>query len=276
MCSDRRISLPIIMLLLAACNNNPVKTTSSETAETNSGVPAVMSYELVNIYPHDPTAFTEGLQFVNGYLYESCGEYGVSDIRKTELVSGKVLQKQKMEKQYFGEGLTVLNGKIYQLTYKEKTGFIYDQASLKPIKKFRFNTAEGWGMTNDGKNILFDDGTNTIYYLDTTSLQVVKQLSVNDEHGPVNNINELEFIKGYLYANQWQTDNILKIDTGTGRVVARADLSDLRQKLGIAPFPPANETAPDVLNGIAYDAATNRIFITGKFWPKLAEVKLDN
>jgi glutamine cyclotransferase len=263
--------------LFTACNNGDNNKTSETAAnDANTVMPVSIPLQVVNVYPHDAACFTEGLEFIDGYLYESCGEYDKSDVRKTDITSGKVLQRTPMEKQYFGEGITVLNGKLYQLTYREKTGFVYDLKSLKPIKKFSFNTAEGWGMTNDGTHIIFDDGTNNIYYLDTASLQPVKQLSVSDEHGPVENINELEFIKGFLYVNQWQTEWILKIDTATGKVVARADMSELRQKLGISGYPPARMGAPDVLNGIAYDKATNRIFVTGKFWPKLVEVKLDN
>jgi glutamine cyclotransferase len=265
------------VLLFASCNNGNTNQEGQSISNDNTLVmPVNLPFQVINVYPHDAKCFTEGLEFVNGYLYESCGEYEKSDVRKTDLNSGKVLQRTPMEKQYFGEGITVLNSKIYQLTYREKTGFIYDLASMKMIKKFSFNTPEGWGMTNDGNHIIFDDGSSTIYYLDTTSLQTVKTLHVVDEHGPVENINELEFIKGYLYANQWQTEWIFKIDTGTGRVVARTDMSELRQKIGISGYPPASMGAPDVLNGIAYDKASNRLFVTGKFWPKLVEIKLDN
>jgi glutaminyl-peptide cyclotransferase len=260
------------LLLLAACNNNKP---AAPVSSTQSDVPAVISYQLVNIYPHDTAAFTEGLQFVNGYLYESSGEYGTSDIRKVDLVTGKVLQRQQMEARYFGEGLTVLHDKIYQLTYREKTGFIYDLNTLKQQKTFSYNGAEGWGMTNDGTYLIYDDGSNVLYYVDPNTMQQVKTLSVTDEQGPVQNINELEYIKGFIYANQWQTDNILKINPATGKVVARADLGDLRQKVGMPPMGNV-PGSPDVLNGIAYDAVTNRIFVTGKYWPKLMEIKLDN
>jgi glutamine cyclotransferase len=180
-----------------------------------------------------------------------------------------------MEPRYFGEGMTLLNGKLYQLTYREGRGFVYDPATLKKEQTFTFNAPEGWGMTNNGVYLIFDDGGNVLHYLDPATYKEVKQLTVTDEHGPVNEINELEMIHGYIYANQWQTDNILKIDTTTGRVVGRADLSNLRQRTGIAPIS-GNPHGPDVLNGIAYDAAANRIFITGKNWPKLFEIRLDN
>lgn len=273
----KQTSFLLLLCILAACGNK--QNQPADTEQTDNGhtwVPAVISYQIVNIYPHDTTAFTEGLQYVNGRLYESSGQYGVSDIRIDDLTTGKVLKKQQMDKQYFGEGLTVLNGKVYQLTYKAGTGFVYDAATLKPEKQFTYNTGEGWGMTSDGTHLIYSDGTNTLHYLDTATLQQAKTLSVNDEHGPVDDINELEYIKGYIYANQWRTNNILKIDPHSGRVVGRADLGDLRQRIGMQPVMNPGPYSPDVMNGIAYDAATNHIFITGKYWPKLIEIKLDN
>jgi len=273
-----KLAMLVLLTALAACKDNDVpKETENIPTDVVAtiDVPAVMSYEIVNQYPHDPKAFTEGLEFRDGFLYESIGQYGESDVRKTELTTGKVLQSTKMDAHYFGEGMTILNGKIYQLTYREGKGFVYDQATLKLLSTFSFHTPEGWGMTNNGTHLIFSDGSNKLYFTHPASGSVVKQLSVTDERGPANQINELELINGYIYANQWQTDRILKIDTTTGKVVARADLSDLRQRTGIPPIS-GYEGAPDVLNGIAYDAATNRIFVTGKNWPKLMEVKLDN
>ena len=236
----------------------------------------MITYQLLNVFPHDPGCFTEGLQYVNGSLYESAGQYGASDIRKTDLKTGAVEKKTLMDKKYFGEGATVLNGKVYQLTYRENTGFIYDAATLKQTGTFSYNTGEGLGITNDGHYLIYSDGTSVIHYMDPATFQQAKQLNVTDEHGPVMNINELELIKGSLYANQWQTDQILKIDTATGKVTGRADLSDLRAKIGIPPISPSTQRGPEVLNGIAYDSAANRIFITGKYWPKLLEIRLDN
>jgi len=273
-----KLAMLVLLTTLAACNDNDVPKETENTPTdvvATIDVPAVMSYEIVNQYPHDPKAFTEGLEYRDGYLYESIGQYGESDVRKTELTTGKVLQSNKMDARYFGEGMTILNGKIYQLTYREGKGFVYDLATLKQVSTFSFHTPEGWGMTNNGTHLIFSDGSNKLYFTDPATGSVVKQLSVTDERGPAYQINELELINGYIYANQWQTDRILKIDTTTGKVVARADLSDLRQRTGIPPIS-GYEGAPDVLNGIAYDAASNRIFITGKNWPKLMEVKLDN
>ncbi len=265
-----------LLLLLAACNNEQKPAQSTATATDNTlSVPTTISYDIVNEYPHDARAFTEGLEYKDGYLYESTGQYGSSDIRKVELKTGKVLLSKSMGPKYFGEGLTILNGKIYQLTYREGKGFVYDLTTLKEERTFSFTAQEGWGMTNNGVYLIYDDGTNIFRYIDPGTFKEVKQLAVTDEHGPVNELNEPEMIHGYIYANQWQTDYLLKIDTSTGHVVARADLSNLRQRAGIPP-PSGRRNGPDVLNGIAYDAATNRIFITGKNWPKLFEIKLDN
>lgn len=267
-------------LFIAACKDNknssdtPGSATTSEQP-TSDAVPQLISWDIVKEYPHDPAAFTEGLEFRDGVLYEGTGEYGSSEMRRVELATGKVLARTKMDAKYFGEGLTVLNGKIYQLTYREGKGFVYDQKTLKQAGTFAFNTPEGWGMTNNGANLIFDDGTNVLHFIDPNTFAEVKQLKVIDEYGPVNEINELELIKGYIYANVWQKDLILKIDTTTGKVVARADMSSLRERGGIPPMT-GRKSDPEVLNGIAYDAATNKIYITGKNWPKLFEVKLDN
>jgi glutamine cyclotransferase len=265
-------------LIITSCGEDNNNNDTSGTLDTTSKVetPAVISYTIVKEYPHDPKAFTEGLQFVDGFLYESTGQYEMSDVRKTELETGKVLQKTTMEPRFFGEGLAVIKDKIYQLTYREQTGFVYDLKTLKQLGTFRFPNREGWGMTTDGTNLIYDDGGNSLYFMDPNNFQEVKRVAVVDERGAVNQLNELEYIKGFIYANQWQTDYIYKIDPATGKVVGKANLFDLRQKANI-PYPIAgDETSPEVMNGIAYDAVSNRIFITGKNWPKLIEIKLDN
>ena len=272
---NNRYRLFPLLLLAAACNSDtkPAATVPADNSGVN--IPAAIAYDIVNEYPHDPTAFTEGLEYKDGFLYESTGQYGASDVRKVELKTGKVLVSKTMDAQYFGEGLTILDGKIYQLTYREGKGFVYDLATLKEERSFPITTAEGWGMTNNGQLLIFDDGTNVLHYVDPKTYKEIKQLAVTDEHGPVNELNEPEMIHGFIYANVWQTDYLLKIDTTTGHVVGRADLGTLRQRAGI-PQPTGRKNGPDVLNGIAYDAANNRIFITGKNWPKLFEVRLDN
>jgi glutamine cyclotransferase len=234
-----------------------------------------MSWDIVKEYPHDAAAFTEGLEWYNGLFYESSGQYKQSDIRRSDPVTGKPLLVKKTDPRFFAEGLTVMNGKVYQITYKEGKCMVYNAATLQLERTITFPVAEGWGMTNNGTHLIFDDGTNTLHFVEPGSFKEVKQIKVRDEKGPVNEINELEMINGYIYANQWKTDWILKIDTATGRVVARADLSTLRQRGGI-PAMSSKRNSPEVMNGIAWDKRTNRIFVTGKFWPKLFEVKLDN
>lgn len=263
-----------IVISTISCNTTNSKD-ATVTDKTVAAGPAYISYSLVKEYPHDTAAYTEGLQYVNGYLYESTGEYGQSDLRKTRLEDGKVLEKRKLDNKYFGEGLAVLDGKIYQLTYQEKTGFVYDEKTMKLEHTFSFNTSEGWGMTTDGHSLIYDDGSNVLHYLNPATLQEVKHINVTENGNAIDDINELEYIKGYIYANQWQTDYIYKIDTATGNVVGKIDLSDLRSKTGIPPISNV-KGAPEVLNGIAYDVANNRIFITGKYWPKIFEVKFDN
>ena len=265
----------LVVMLTAGCNSNSEHPAASVPAGPEPEIPAVISYDVVKEYPHDPTAFTEGLEYKDGFLYESVGEYGTSGIRKVDLTTGKVVAAHNMEPRYFGEGLTILGDKIYQLTYREGKGFVYDLKTLRQERTFSFPAAEGWGMTNNGRQLIFDAGANTIHFLDPASFKEVKALHVTDEHGSVAEINELELIKGFIYANQWKTDLILKIDTATGRVVGRADLSTLRERTGIAAMSGRKGT-PEVLNGIAYDAVNNRIFVTGKNWPKLFEIKLDN
>lgn len=272
-----KVLLPAALAIIAGCNDAPNTSPLAQHTDDISAIaiPAVISYDIINEYPHDPSAFTEGLEYSNGFLYESTGQYGLSDIRKTDLKTGKVVMKTKMEARYFGEGLTLLHGKVYQLTYREGKGFIYDAATLKQSGTFAFAAAEGWGMCSNGASLIYDDGSNIFRYLDPTTFKEIKQLKVTDEHGPVNELNEPELIHGFIYANVWKKDMIVKIDTTTGKVVARADLSTLRQRIGVGPVS-GTAHGPDVMNGIAWDATNNRIFITGKNWPKLVEIKLDN
>jgi glutamine cyclotransferase len=279
---SRNAVLLVSICMLASCggnnttNEHTAATTDTTTSANATPPPAQISCVLVNQYPHDPAAFTEGLEFVDGYLYESTGQYGKSDIRRVDMKTGKVLQQQKLDNKYFGEGLTVLNGKIYQLTYKERTGIVYDQKTMKQLKTFAITT-DGWGLTNDGTNLIYGDGTENLYVLDPNTLQEIKRITITDQYGPVLNVNELEYINGYIYANQWRTEFILKIDPATGKVVGQANLAIVRNQAGIPMLTQmTDENEPEVLNGIAYDKAANRIYVTGKNWPKLLEVKLDN
>jgi len=227
----------------------------------------VYTYEIVNTYPHDTSAFTEGLEYYNGELYESIGLNGKSSLRREELRTGKVLQKIDLDKQYFGEGITIFKGKIYQLTYQTHIGFIYDLKTFKLLGTWQYE-GEGWALTNDGTNLIMSNGSNKLNYLDPQTLTIVKTLEVTDEGFLIERLNELEYIKGEIYANIWTTDRIARIDPATGKVNLWIDLTGLlsaneRDKPGV-----------DVLNGIAYDEKNDRIFVTGKCWPKLFEIKI--
>ncbi len=267
--------LPIMIVSCGEPSNNKPEPGTSTTSTSNQ--PTAIPYQIINAYPHDTKSYTEGLQYIDGKLLESAGQYGESNIRFTELGTGKVLKQTDIDKKYFGEGCSQLNGKVYQMTYMENTCFVYDAATLKKQQEFNYNFGQGWGMTTNGRQLIISNGSSNIFFYDPSSFKEIKRLGVTNEYGPVGNINELELIKGYLYANVWRTDNILKIDTSSGKVVGVVDLSDLRGRTGI---PQVNEAeddgGPEVLNGIAYDSVANRIFITGKYWPKLFEVKLDN
>ena len=253
-----------------------VSACKKEKETVESTVP-VIYYKVKSTWPHDTEAFTQGLVVHNGLLYESTGQEGKSWIGIVDVKTGEADKKIILDDKYFGEGITILNNKIYQLTYKERTVIVYDQKTMKQLQTFPLFTNEGWGMTNDGKHIIFSDGSVNIYFVYPNTFKEVKRISVSDNYVPVSNINELDLINGFIYSNQWQTDYILKIDTASGKVVAQANLTNLRAQAGI---PPVNQRTdegdPEYLNGIAYDKAGNRIFITGKYWPKLFEVKLDN
>jgi glutamine cyclotransferase len=270
-----RRTIPIFLLfgLLAACTNNDRQNTGPENNIVEN-IPAPINYSVVKIMPHDTTSFTEGLLFHNGQLYESTGRD--SDWRPSirnlfgivDPVSGKIHPKVVLDgKKYFGEGAVFLKDKLYQLTYRTKVGFIYDAKTFAKLGEFKFPSAEGWGMTTDGARLIMSDGSSNITYLDPESFQTARILGVTDNNGPVSNINELELINGFLYSNQWETNYILKIDTSSGKVVGKLDLSALHDS--------AKNINPecDVLNGIAYDPATGRIYVTGKLWPNIYEIK---
>lgn len=236
------------------------------TPETNQSVPTY-SYEIINSYPHDAAAFTQGLIYVDGVLYEGTGRYGQSSLREVDLETGTVQSLSTIPEQYFGEGITIFDDKIYQLTWQNQTGFIYDQDSFKLLDTFSYPT-EGWGLTHDGQNLIMSDGTNHLYFLDPNTLEITNQVAVfNAQGNPVVRLNELEYINGAVYANIWQTNDIVQINPETGQVTAWIDLTDLLSSESL--------TQPvDVLNGIAYDAENGRLFVTGKLWPTLFEIEL--
>lgn len=227
----------------------------------------VYTYQVVNAFPHDPTAFTQGLVYLDGVFYEGTGLRGQSTLRIVDPPTGQVLQQVALPEPYFGEGIAILGDRLYQLTWQEGTGFIYDRRTLALVGTWSY-PGEGWGLTTDGHRLIMSDGTHQLRFLDPATLQEVGRLAVVDADGqPVVRLNELEYIEGEVWANVWQTDLIARIDPASGRVTGWVDLSGL--------LPPEERTQPvDVLNGIAYDAATGRLFVTGKWWPKLYQIEV--
>lgn len=234
-------------------------------ASENMVVPKY-GYQIVNIWPHDTDAYTQGLVFYDGRLLESTGQEGRSSLRSVELETGKVLKKVDVPQPYFAEGITLLNGKIYQLTWQHELGFVYDYQGFQQIGRFNYK-GEGWGLTTDGHSLIMSDGSNRIRFLDPDSFRVTKTIAVVDGKTPVKELNELEYVQGEIYANVWHDERIATINPQTGRVTAWIDLSGL-----LPPGDVHDEEA--VLNGIAYDQASNRLFVTGKLWPRLFEIKI--
>jgi glutaminyl-peptide cyclotransferase len=223
------------------------------------------AYQIVHVYPHDRNAFTQGLEYRGGFLYEGTGLEGRSSLRKVKLETGEVVQKIELPPSYFGEGITVINQQIVELTWKHQAGFVYDQNSFRRLRTFNY-PGEGWGLTNDGTNIYMSDGTAQIRVWDGVTLQEKKRLNVHDGARAIEELNELEWVRGEIYANVWQTDRIARISPMDGSVLGWIDLNGI--------LPPSDRQGVDVLNGIAYDSLGDRLFVTGKLWPKLFEIKL--
>ena len=231
--------------------------------------PQKFGYVVNKSYPHSNAWFTEGLEIQNGFLYEGTGQEGSSALYKTDLSTWKIIKEYKLENQYFGEGITILNGKLYQLTYKTQIGFVRNPDTFELIKTWPYKNEQGWGLTNDGKSLIMSDGTEFITFIDPESLKEIKKIQVCNQKGVLKNINELEYINGEIWANVWTTDMIIKIDPKTGKIVAEIDLK------GLLPSGLINQKIPiDVLNGIAYDHEKNKIYVTGKYWPKIFEIEL--
>jgi len=247
----------ILFTLLYSCQN------PSSAIEQNSSE----KITIVNSYPHDTGAFTQGLIFHNGSIYEGTGLYKKSTLRKVNLDTGKIEMIHKLPDQYFGEGITLLNGKIYQLTWRSKTGIIYEANSFKELGTFKY-PFEGWGITNNGKDLLISNGSPYIYFYNPVTFKQIRKIKITDNGEQVSLINELEYIDGKIYANIWRSNKIISIDPATGNVLKWYDLSGLHKHFD-------GNSRIDVLNGIAYDEQTGRIFVTGKLWPKLFEIKLN-
>lgn len=236
-------------------------------AGASAAEPVSLSYEVVNVYPHDPEAFTQGLFFKDGALYETTGQYGQSTIRRINLVTGAVEKKRFLPAEVFGEGSVAWGSDIIVLTWRAGQGYVLDAESFKVRRRFKYE-GEGWGLTHDGARLIISDGTQTLRFLDPQTLQQTGSVDVTYRGAPLTNINELEWVEGKLLANVWGSEAIVRINLESGAVEAVADMRGLLSEADLA------QGGADVLNGIAYDPATSRLFVTGKYWPKIFEVKL--
>lgn len=263
----------VIAVLLFVLNCSGAKPASNNSNAAASSVPPPArkdSFEIIKSYPHDPKAFLQGLLWHEGGFYESTGSHypSVSSVRRVEFPSGKIIQSVKLADEYFGEGLALVDNRLIQLTWQSKLGFIYDRNSLRAIGDFTYDT-EGWGITFDGKNLIMSDGSSKLTYLDPQTFKPVRSLAVTMDGRPVQSLNELEFIEGEIWANIWHSDLIIRIDPQSGRTNSFLDLKGI--------LPREMQTEPEaVLNGIAYDAQAKRIFVSGKLWPLLFEIKVKN
>jgi glutamine cyclotransferase len=280
---NRGITCFVLLAVIAGtafnCSQSPAAAVECEPVVVKNTTPALTSTDstpvyvaqIVKTYPHDPNAFTQGLVYCkNGRFAESTGLNGESSLRIVELETGKVLKRHNLDKKYFAEGLALWGNQLIQLTWKEHVAFVYDKDSFELLKTFNYPTevAEGWGLTHDGKELVLSDGSATLYFLNPETFKVTRKLEVRDQGLPVTYLNELEYINGEIYANVWQTNQIVRIDPNTGKVLAWIDLTGLLKPEERVP----GQT--DVLNGIAYDPEQDRLFVTGKRWPKVFEIKL--
>jgi glutamine cyclotransferase len=273
----KRILAIGLISVFSACNSGNESSGDTETTTSSLPAPQPITFSVDSVYPHDQHAFTQGLQFYKGKLYEGTGQFEESTLRIVDPKTGTVEKKYLIpDTSIFGEGITIFKNKIYQLTWQSHKIFVYNLNDItKPIKILNW-FSEGWGITNDGNNLIISDGvTDKIYYAlpdeEKSEMKVIKTITVADNTGSVDRINELEFIAGYIYANRWQTDYILKIDTATGHVVGKMDLTGLLAQYDAKEI----NSDTDVLNGIAYDSTTNKLYITGKYWPKMFQIHLN-
>lgn len=236
------------------------------TTETKENPPDQSTFKVLNSFPHDPTAFTQGFVYRDGFLYESTGLYGESSLRKTNPATGEVFAKTSLPKKFFGEGLTILGRSIYQLTWRSGQGFIYDKENLERKGSFAYST-EGWGLTDNGTSLIMSDGTEKLYFLSPESFKVTKILSVKENGSPVTMLNELEHAGGKIYCNIWRSDDIVVVNPESGVVERRISLGELRKRLSLP-------KRAEALNGIAWKSSSDTFFITGKRWSEVFEIKL--
>jgi glutaminyl-peptide cyclotransferase len=255
----------LCLTALVGCHT-PVNNDHANAEPTSNAVVPKYGYQIVNIYPHDSNAFTQGLILADGKLLESTGEEGRSSLRNVDLQTGRVLKKVDVPEPYFAEGIALLNGKIYQLTWQHHVGFIYDAQTFEKVGQFNY-TGEGWGLATDGQSLILSDGTNRIRFLDPNDFRVTKTITVLDGRTPIDQLNELEYVQGSIYANVWHDNRIAIIDPQNGHVTGWIDLAGLMPEGEL-------QDQEAVLNGIAYDQTNNKLYVTGKLWPRLFEIKV--
>jgi glutamine cyclotransferase len=272
----KKIFFAALILAFNQCNTveNQGERTSGDVTSTSIPKPAVIPYTVVNIYPHDTAAFSQGLEFYKGELLESTGLYGKSTLRKVDVSTGKLLKNNPLDEKYFGEGITILHDTLYQLTWQEHEILIYNPETFQLIRKMKWNY-DGWGITNDGTSLYMTDGSDKIYVVRPYDLKLLKIISVSDNLGPLNNLNELEYINGSIYANRLEYDYIVQINPANGFVTGTINLKDVLQqysKIDLS-YIKTNQNGA-VLNGIAWNPSTKKMFVTGKLWPILIELQL--
>ncbi len=260
----------VIVLFFCACNNNSPDSNDTTTATNTIPPPANISYNIVATYPHDTSSFTEGLIWHNNTLYESTGLEGQSRLMKIDIKNGKESQAISLDPSIFGEGITILDNKIYQLTYQNHKVYVYDAKTFKKLKELSWEH-EGWGLTSNGTDLIISTGDSNLYFVDPETFKIRKIMGVSDNNGPVGNLNELEYIDGVIYANIYLTDYIIKIDPANGHISGKIDLSGLLAKAGKH----VDTDEGNVLNGIAYDSTKKSMYITGKKWPLIFEMKVN-
>lgn len=267
-CPMKKFTWSIVLLTslyITSCTSN-TDTNTEEGTEAPAKATPVMSYSIVSVLPHDTSYYTEGLEFYHNILLESTGNYGSSKLVQEDLKTGKPIREVKLDPKQFGEGISVLHDTLYQMTYREHVVNVYTVKDFKKVKELPLNT-EGWGMTNDGKSLIVSDGSSNLYFYEPSTFRLLHTQGVTENGNPLMNINELEYIDGFIYANQYQYNYIYKINPNTGEVVAKMDLSDIVNKVK------NQDGHADVLNGIAYNPETKKFYITGKYWPQIYEIQ---
>ena len=264
-CPMKYFLLLLLAFVIGFSSCTDADTGNGNASDSKNTIPT-LSYSVVATYPHDTSFFTEGLEFYKGKLIESTGNYGNSKLAESDLQTGKTTKAISLDKKYFGEGVTILNDTVYQLTWKENVVHIYSATDFQKLREMPFSTA-GWGLTNDGKNLIASDGSSNLYFYEPATFRLLRTQDVTENGNPAVNINELENVNGFVYANQWQYNYIIKIDPNSGQVVAKLDLTDLFNRVK-AEAPYINE-----LNGIAYNTETKKFYVTGKHWPQIFEIQ---